>query len=228
MLALMRGALGAASSTTRRAAPRVSASLLSQRRSYMSAAEFSARVPQHVQKAYLAAVKDKQTTQRVGVGECHSVASTVRDLVHERLVLNGEGKATKRVATSSTWSSSNEALIDRGFPAVVRGHGATTEHSEWHGNSHGTSTGHALAVLSRTTDGGGFVVHDPDSTHAGPGPHAPSPGASLRVMSSEDLHGVRQVTQEIDRDNYSSLPVVEQRAPSLFSQVKGYLGFGDS
>lgn len=204
--------------------------LLTPARGFMTHAEFQEHVPPHLQAAYTAAMAGaaEPTTQRVGVGECHFVASTVGKLVQNRLDATARpSRVAKRVAAYQRWSARNEQAVRMGYTAVVRGHGAETPDSEWAG--HTASTGHAVAVLGPTTDGNNFVVHDPDTTHDPRVAGSTSPGANLRVMSSQQLSSVRQVTQgdPHSADGASSLPVVEQRAPGFFSKALGFLGFGN-
>jgi len=188
-------------------------------RSFMSASEYSKQVPEHLKTAYEGAMKDakkldKAVVQRVRTGECHLVARTVGDLVQARLATAGKSESSTRKKVSSQWTQANEEPLSQGMTAVVRGHGAETEHSEWQQDEF--STGHAVAVLGPNTGGTGFIVHDPDTTHD-PARDASSPGANLRVMTSQELQAVQPTT---DIFGESALPVVDQHAPSFTSRVK--------
>lgn len=125
----------------------------------------------------------------------------------------------------SAWTEAHEKRVGEGHPAVVRGYGVSTESSEWQGG-----TGHAVTVLSPTTDGDAFVAFDPDTTHD-PRTSPPSSSAAprevrqdLRIMSREELRRVGQVHVELGPDNTSSLPVVEQRGPTFMGGVGAQIG----
>jgi hypothetical protein len=219
-----RAGLSAMAATMRRPG-----GLATQRRGFMSEAEFREHVPPAMQGVYTEAMAaaTKPVTQRIKKGECHSVASYVRDLVQERREASGSPSApsapSTRVSSSQKWSARNERMVDLGYAAVVKGHGVEISHSEWAG--HESSTGHAVAVLSRTTNGTDFLVHDPDTTHDPRVAGSTSPGANLRVMSSKALREIHPAEDD-DVHGSRSEPVVEHRSPGVFSTVLGFMGFG--
>lgn len=192
-------------------------------RSYLSAAEYQQRVPAHLRAALEATPLEPQPR---GEGVCHFRASAARSSVQRRFVEQGHADMRGTGEWSDRrWTQRNEDQIDHGRPAVVRGHRTATHSSEWAGGGRG----HAIAVLSRTTDGDGFVVFDPDTTHD-PRTEAPASAATprevrqdLRVMTSDELRAVGEVVEDLGQGDYSSLPVVEQRGPTLLGGVKAQL-----
>lgn len=192
------------------------------RRGFMSKAEYEQQVPEHVRRAL---ESDPPEPQQVSVGECHFQASTARARVQSRLHASGQADLRGTTETnSSRWTKAHAEGVVAGRPATVRGHNATTDVSEWRNGS----TGHAVTVLSPTTDGRGFVVFDPDTTHhpetAPPVSGAPrEPRHDLRVMTQAELERVGQVMEDLGQGEFSSLPVVEQRNPTLLGGLQAQL-----
>ena len=228
-----------ATSVARQRAAIVPAQVASSRRNYMSEAEMQEHLPARTQAAYRGVMAEmgEKSSQRVSHGVCDSVSRAVYSALRKHQQAAAGVVSPTRERSSVDWGKNHEKMVDQGYPAFVRAHGTTTEHSEWRSGG----TGHAVTVVSRANDGSNFVVHDPDTTHD-PRWEPSSIGRNLRLMTPQQLRSIRAVQSPQDQDGSQDAPMdaviqhqphvpspFEVRAQQLVSTARkalGFIGFG--